>query len=146
MTVTDIRDAKAFREMGVPLNTPVIEGTFSPENEKQIEKSYEAFATFRKRIDAFAEKKSRNSFEAMRRAHDKLAYLIAQGTAEKPDADPEQLAAALFIGKLTVCTDGWQELFDAADAASNAGEPFPIRSEVMAELWPWNGKHIMDAS
>jgi len=145
--VTDLRDARAFREMGVPLNTPVIERQFSPEQEKQINKAYRAFATFRKRIDATfcadSKNKNRNGFEAARRAHDKLAYLIRQ--SEKETADPDQMAASLLIGKLTVCTDGWQELFDAADDAANAGEGFTISPTMLAALWPFNGKRIIDA-
>jgi hypothetical protein len=151
--VTDIRDARALREIGAPLNTPVIEKTFSPQMEKRINDVAKAMASFRKRIDSFFDNINASGFNAMRRAHDKLAYLIRKGTVlpEWKDGDDdtremvnhEQVAAALYIEKFTVCIAGWQEIFDAADEASNAGEPLSITDEQVKALWPFNGKHIM---
>jgi hypothetical protein len=142
-TVIDIRDARALRAMGAPLSTPVTEAKFSTKATTQIDLAYVAADAFRKRIDAFCENKHASGFHSMRRAHSKLARLIAKATDVPEAPEPEQVAVALFVGALTTCTAGWQNIFDQAYDAQDSGKAFTITAEMLGAVWPFNGAKIV---
>ncbi len=154
MTVINIRDAKAHRALGIPLNTPVVEASFSPQAEQQINKALNAGIAFKKRVNAFCENCSASSFRAMQRAHEKLVrsctLTVAAEWKETADGgsemiNPEQVGAAALIGKIAETSlPGWQQFFDDADAAAEAGEDLMITPEQLETLWPFNGKKLME--
>ena len=76
----------------------------------------------------------------MRRAHDKLVRLIALAT-EADATEPEQVAVAAIVGKLSTCVAGWQEVFKIADDATERGVEFTVTFDA---LWPFNGAKIME--
>jgi hypothetical protein len=150
--ITRLADARAMRAMNLPLNTPVIEGEFSPQSHKQIEDAWRAGLALKKHAFTFLENPNMSSYKALRKTYEKLARRIMEANedaepryVEQPDGtstcvNHERVAVASFVNKVSPCCQGWQDIFDAADASGS------VSTESLQHLWPFNGVNPFDES
>jgi hypothetical protein len=118
MPVTDIRDAKAFREMGVPLNTPVIDGGELPAPAaKAMEDGFKAAMAFRRRIYAYGDNPNASTFAALKRAFQRF---MSKTVSDDP------IGAALLESEFASIRAEWSDVFEAGE-----------RIEVGPPMWPW---------
>jgi hypothetical protein len=121
MTVTDIRDAKAFRAMGVPLNSPVIDGGELPAPAtKAMVGGYKAAIAFRKCIYAYTDKPSASTQAAMWRAFHRFMAKTASD---------DRLGAAILDSEFGKVRAEWADLFDRWRAGETCFE--------ISGMWPF---------
>jgi hypothetical protein len=121
MSVTNLRDAKAFREMGVPLNTPVVDGGELPAPAaKAMEDGFKAAMAFRKRIYAWGDNPNASTFAALKRAFDRF---MAKTVSDDP------IGAAILESEFASIRTEWAAAFERA----LAGEEI----RVGPPMWPW---------
>lgn len=124
---TDIRDAYALREMGMPLNTPAIDaGELPAPCCKAIEAGFKAAGKFRDAICAYAKKQSRKNFAALESAFNSFMAKTAvpdDGTRES------QISAAILASEFLSIREQWSEVFARREAGETSFYP--------SGIWPW---------
>lgn len=119
--VTDIRDAKALREMGIPMNTPVVDGGDLPAAAgKAVNDGFKAAIAFRKRVAAYEANQNASTGVALRRAFDRF---MAKTVSDDP------IGAALLESEFASVRAEWAEAFERVDG----GEEIQIGPP----MWPW---------
>ena len=148
--ITRLADAQAMREMNAPLNTPVEEREFTPRAAKQIDDTYRLGLVFKERAFTFLETQNMRSYKALRRAYEKFERRLIEANedsvpryVEQPDGsricvNTECVAVAAFVNKVVPCGQGWQDIFDLADAGQI------ITDEHLQRVWPFNGVKIFN--
>ena len=121
MTVTDILDARAMREMGIPLNTPVVDGGELPAPAtKAMVDGFKAAVAFRKRIYAFVENQNASTQAAMWRAYRRF---MAKTISDDP------IGAAILASEFDSTRAEWSDLFDRWRAGETRFD--------FSGMWPW---------
>jgi hypothetical protein len=137
--ITRFDDAKAMRRMGLPLNTPVIERTFSHSYTRLWVRYMAACYAFAKAILDHSEKCSEKSLERCVAAFIKLVKInnrcVELSDNPKWDEGERAILAALHEQKLMPFIE---EFGPALEGVQQRGEPFacsPIKSWT---IW-WEG-------
>jgi hypothetical protein len=132
--IISLEDARFMEEMGLPLNTEVIDQGKLPERcEKLIIDTIKAAGRCRKAVYAFLEDQSERTFAKLQRAHKKLGREIAK-VLDSTD-DDEQLAEEKAIAHASIeprCFTAYQKWADII-AKLESGDSVQV---TVADVWP----------
>ena len=120
--------AKALREMGVPLNTPVEDCELSRSAEKKIAAVFKATRALGNAVLPLAQKQTGQRYAAVRRTRKVLKRALAR--VEPKNEEPEAVAVTLLTEPCRVVCEQWDDIFTALEK----GEPIKIAGE--GAPWP----------
>ncbi len=126
--VTAIRDARAMRAAGWPLNTEVIEGGPLPKPcEDGMKAGFKAAIKFRDRVYDLVKNQNASTMAAARRAFNRFMKATEPPTG---DAFEEQITAAILRSEFQEIREQWAPIFERL----NAGEEVTLD---LSRLWPF---------
>jgi hypothetical protein len=130
---TDINDARAFKNMGLPLNTPVEHREFAPESTKLYLALWGDLTEFCNKMYAYHDRSTPKTFRAWKRALTKIdrdAKALFDYAVDLKSAEGDVLLGFL-LHRVTPFTEGWAEVFGALED----GEEVQIEP---INKWEWN--------
>jgi hypothetical protein len=134
--ITRLEDAKALREMGMPLNLPVEWREFSPQSKKKIDAVAKLAAAFGKAVLKWVLNQNEKTAAAVWRSWGKLDKAVTE-TYTEPEwveqsddgsremVNTEAVAVASFVAPFAVIRSQWEEIL----AALEDGEPVDLKMD-----------------
>jgi hypothetical protein len=128
-SVTRLDDAKALREMGLPLSTPVEDRELSRSAEKKIMAVFKATRAFGNAVLPWAQKQTGQRYAAVRRTRKELKRALAR--VEPKNEEPESVMVALFTEPCRLVCAQWDKILttlENGEAVTLTGEgaPWPL--------------------
>jgi hypothetical protein len=132
--ITNLKDAKALKRMGAPLNTPVVEREMSREGGKRYGDVWGALLKFCKTMLAYEARANNANYQKLRKAFMQIRRTAGRLERDIPSVEDggEKFVHEMFLNeKVFPFIEGWDEIFEALDR----GEPVQIQP--MKE-WGWS--------
>jgi hypothetical protein len=137
--VTNIKDAREMRAIGLPLNCEVIDGGELPKPcADAMEAAFKAAIKFRTRIYAYVDNQNASTAGALVRAY--CRFMKASKPPKDDETFPTNITAAMLTSEFAEIREQWSSIIGAMGVTSPLFDALEAGEDVRVDLshvWPF---------